>query len=150
MEVEVVNRQRGHRVSTAGLALFLRRAVRERPADRADGYAVCLVSDRRMREYNRAYRGADRTTDVLAFPGDESPDPEGRVHLGDVVIAVPTAARQARQAGHSLARELKILALHGCLHLLGHDHERDRGQMRRLQRRLERKLLPGPRGGQGS
>ena len=150
MEIEVVNRQRGRRVNTAGLALFLRRAGRERPAGGADGYTVCLVSDQRMREYNRSYRGADRTTDVLAFPGDESPDPEGRVHLGDVVIAVPTAARQARQAGHSLARELKILALHGYLHLLGHDHERDRGQIRRLQRGLERKLLPDPRGGKRS
>lgn len=149
MEVEVFNRQRGRRVSTPALGLFLRRAGRELPPRRGDGFTVCLVSDRRMREYNRTYRGADRVTDVLAFPGDDGPDPEGRVYLGDIVIAVPAAARQAREAGHSLARELKILALHGYLHLLGHDHETDRGKMRRLQGRLERKLLPAARGGPG-
>jgi probable rRNA maturation factor len=147
VEIEIVNRQRTVRVNAAGLSRFLRRAGHELPPRHADGFTVCLVSDRRMREYNRAFRSADRPTDVLSFPGDEEPDPEGRIHLGDVVIAVPTAARQARDAGHSLARELKILALHGYLHLLGHDHETDRGQMRRLQRRLERKLLPGKGGG---
>ena len=149
MEIEVLNRQRGRRVSGAALGRFLRRAGRELPPRRGDGFTVCLVSDRRMREYNRTYRGADRVTDVLAFPGDDAPDPEGRVYLGDIVIAVPTAARQAREAGHSLARELRILALHGYLHLLGHDHETDRGKMRRLQGRLERKLLPAARGGRG-
>lgn len=147
MEIDVVNRQRGLRVGTAALALFLRRVSRELPSRPGTGLAVCLVSDGRMREYNRTFRGADRVTDVLAFGGDEGPDPEGRVHLGDVVIAVPAASRQARQAGHSLARELKILALHGYLHLLGHDHETDHGEMRRLQARLERKLLPRARGG---
>ncbi len=60
------------------------------------------------------------------------------------MISVPTAHRQARAHGHSLARELKILALHGYLHLLGFDHENDGGQMMRLQRRLERRLLPAP------
>jgi len=145
VEIEVVNRQRGRRVNAAALECFLRRAGRELPPREADGFTLCLVSDRRMREYNRTFRGADRATDVLAFRGDAGPDPAGRVHLGDIVIAGPTAARQAREAGHSLARELKILALHGYLHLLGHDHESDRGQMRRLQRRLERKLLPAAR-----
>jgi len=149
VEIEVLNRQRACRVSAAALGLFLRRAGRELPPRRGDGFTVCLVSDRRMREYNRAYRGSDRVTDVLAFPGDDDPDPEGRIHLGDIVIAVPLAARQAREAGHSLARELKVLALHGYLHLLGHDHETDRGGMRRLQRRLERRLLPALRGGRG-
>lgn len=147
MEIDVVNRQRSRRVNAGALALFLRRAARELPPRAADGLTVCLVSDLRMREYNRTFRDADRVTDVLAFPGDEEPDPEGRIHLGDIVIAVPTAARQAREAGHSLPRELRILALHGYLHLLGHDHETDRGSMRRLQSRLERKLLPAAREG---
>ena len=94
-----------------------------------------------MREYNRVYRDRDAVTDVLAFPGD-GPDPDGRTHLGDIVIAAPQAARQARAAGHSLAREARILALHAYLHLLGYDHETDRGEMLRLQRRLERRLIP--------
>ena len=96
-----------------------------------------------MREYNRAFRGVNAVTDVLSFPAGGETDPEGRTYLGDIVIAVPVAARQARERGHSLAREVRILALHGYLHLLGHDHERDDGKMNRLQRRLVRRLLPG-------
>ena len=142
MEATVLNRQRGRRVSPTGLARFLTRLTREVPPRRADSITLCLVSEDKMREYNRVYRGRDRATDVLSFADDGEPDPEGRVHLGDIVVSVPTAARQARAAGHSLPRELRILALHGYLHLLGHDHERDQGKMMRLQRRLERRLLP--------
>ncbi len=141
MEVTVLNRQRTHRVDRSGLSTFIERLARECPGPGADGVAVCLVSDRRMREYQRRFRGRDATTDVLAFAGDLSPDVEGRVYLGDIVISVPAAARQARDAGHGLSRELKILALHGYLHLLGYDHERDDGTMLRQQRRLARRLL---------
>jgi probable rRNA maturation factor len=77
---------------------------------------------------------------VLSFPGGASPD--GR-HLGDVVISVPHAGRQARAAGRSLARELRVLLLHGLLHCLGHDHERDGGEMERLERRLRRRWIGG-------
>ena len=142
MEIDVLNRQRTRGVHPAALGAFLRRVVREVPAGDADGFAVCLVSDRKMREYNREFRGVDRATDVLSFPEDGGRDPGGGVYLGDIVIAVPTADRQAREAGHSLARELRVLALHGYLHLLGHDHETDGGKMTRLQRRLQRKLMP--------
>lgn len=72
-------------------------------------------------------------TDVLSFPADE------KGQLGDVVIAVGVARRQAREAGHSLQTELRVLALHGLLHLLGYDHEHDQGRMARLERRLRRK-----------
>jgi probable rRNA maturation factor len=142
VEIEVLNRQRGHQVSRAGLAAFLRRVVSQVPARGTDGFTVCLVSDERMREYNRDFRGVDAVTDVLSFPAGGEADPEGRVYLGDIVIAIPAAARQARRQSHSLARELRILALHGYLHLLGHDHETDDGRMNRLQRRLVRRLLP--------
>jgi probable rRNA maturation factor len=124
------------------LATFLRRVVHQVPAQGADGFTVCLVSDQRMKGYNRDFRGLDAVTDVLSFPGDGAADPEGRVYLGDIVIAVPAAARQARQRKHSLAREIRILALHGYLHLLGHDHEKDDGAMDRLQRKLVHRLLP--------
>ena len=147
MEATVLNRQRGRRVSPAGLARFVTRLSREVPPRRADSVTLCLVSERKMREYNRVYRGRDHSTDVLSFTDDGEPDPEGKVHLGDIVISVPTAAAQAREAGHSLARELRLLALHGYLHLLGYDHEADEGTMMRLQGRLERKLLPRRAGG---
>ena len=94
---------------------------------------VAIVSDARVRALNRQYRRKDKVTDVLAFPSGE------RGHLGDVVIAAGVAARQAREAGHTLATELRVLALHGLLHLLGYDHERDDGRMARLERRLRRR-----------
>src|SRR5262245_30411536 len=91
---------------------------------------VAVVSDARVRALNRKYRHKDKPTDVLSFPSDE------RGYLGDVVIAEGVAGRQAREAGHSRATELRVLALHGLLHLLGYDHEHDDGRMARLERRL--------------
>ena len=91
---------------------------------------VAVVPDTRVRELNRQYRREDSATDVLSFPADEPGE------LGDVVIGLGVAARQAVRAGHSLATEFRVLALHGLLHLLGYDHERDNGEMRRLERRL--------------
>ena len=93
---------------------------------------VAIVSDARVRALNRKFRKKDRATDVLSFPSEEPG------YLGDVVISSGIAARQARAAGHPLATELRVLALHGLLHLLGYDHERDDGQMARLERRLRR------------
>ena len=94
---------------------------------------VAVVSDARVRSLNRRYRGKDAATDVLSFPADEPGE------LGDVVIAAGVAGRQARRAGHRVAVELRVLALHGLLHLLGYDHERDDGRMARLERRLRLK-----------
>ena len=146
MDAVVINRQRSHRVAPAALRGFLRRVGRELPPPRQGELALCLVSERKMRELNLRYRGVDAPTDVLSFVDEDDDAPsDADPHLGDLVIAVPVAARQARQAGHSLARELRILALHGYLHLLGYDHERDDGTMMRLQRRLLGRLLPGRR-----
>jgi probable rRNA maturation factor len=137
LEITVLNRQRGRRIDARAIERFLSRLADTLPPRRGDGLALCLVSDRRMRAYNRVYRGTDAPTDVLSFP---APRLAGGAPLGDIVIAVPTAARQARRAGHGLARELRLLALHGYLHLLGYDHETDDGTMRRLQARLWRRL----------
>lgn len=142
MDVTVLNRQRARRINAAGLANFLARAVAETPPQREGSLVLCLVSDRKMRDYNARFRGRDTPTDVLCFPGDGQADPGGEFHLGDIVISVESAARQARERRHSLPREMRILALHGYLHLLGLDHESDAGEMLRLQRRLVRKLLP--------
>ena len=104
-----------------------------------DSFAALFTSDRRMRTLNRTYRQKDRTTDVLSFPGGETP--EGH-HLGDVVISVPVARRQAEERGHPPERELRLLLLHGVLHCLGHDHETDDGTMERLEEELRERLLP--------
>ena len=103
--------------------------------------SVLLCGDARMRRLNREFRKVDRPTDVLSFPAGEP------AFLGDVAIDVPYAARQARKRGHALDREVQLLLAHGVLHLLGHDHETDQGEMFRLQRRLVRRAFgPGPDG----
>jgi probable rRNA maturation factor len=106
-----------------------------------------LVGDRRMRRLNRMYRKKDRTTDVLAFPMRESHNPCPML-LGDVVISVPTALRQAKESGRSLGDELVALLVHGVLHLCGYDHERSAREavrMRRRERAIVKLLNPLPR-----
>jgi probable rRNA maturation factor len=113
------------------------------PAAARGTVTVAIVSDARVRALNRQYRMKDHATDVLSFPASASRlrrgKPDERGYLGDVVIAAGVAARQARHAGHSLGTELRVLALHGVLHLLGYDHERDDGRMARLERRLRKR-----------
>lgn len=142
MEVTVLNRQRSHPIPRRELTDFLLRLTREAPPECGDSLAVCLVSDRRMRSLNRSFRGRDSTTDVLSFPAGAAPGGVEEGPLGDIVISVPTALRQAERASHPLEVELMVLALHGYLHLLGHDHEADGGRMSRLERKLARHLLP--------
>jgi probable rRNA maturation factor len=101
---------------------------------------VLLTGDEAVRELNRQYRRKDKATDVLSFPAAES---AGDI-AGDLVISLETALRQAIERGHSLETEIKVLLLHGLLHLAGYDHEIDDGEMRRREVRLRRKLsLPG-------
>jgi probable rRNA maturation factor len=94
---------------------------------------VAIVPDGRVRILNRRFRRKDEPTDVLSFPSGE------RGYLGDIVIASGVARRQARDAGHSIQTEVRVLALHGLLHLIGYDHESDDGRMARLERRLRSK-----------
>ena len=129
----------------------------------ADSFAVRFVSDREMRRLNADYRRREGTTDVLSFPADWAASPDratggvpsdgsGAVleavaglsperHLGDVVISVPAARRQAARLEHGVDVELRTLLLHGVLHCLGHDHETDGGVMDRLERRLRRRYV---------
>jgi probable rRNA maturation factor len=133
--VVLLDRQR-RRVSRARIERVLRRAA---SALRVGGeVAVLLTGDRRIRTLNARFRHKDRPTDVLSFPG-----PGGGEGIGDIVISVETAARNARRFGRSLAAELDVLALHGFIHLLGYDHETDDGTMDRLEARLRRRLLAG-------
>lgn len=116
-----------------GLGPWLARTA---PASLTGTLTIAVVGDARMRVLNRQFRGVDRATDVLSFPAAA---PSGE--LGDIAIARGVARRQARQAGHAVATELRLLALHGLLHLAGFDHEApdDRGQMARTEARLRRK-----------
>jgi probable rRNA maturation factor len=131
--VVLLNRQRRRRVRATRLVRVLQRAAR---ALRVRGeVALLLGGDARLRGLNRRYRGKDKPTDVLSFEGHG-----GREGIGDIVISVETAERNARRLGRTLAEELDVLALHGFLHTLGYDHETDAGQMDRLEGRLRRTL----------
>ena len=117
----------------------LARAILSDVGEASAELGILFVGDQRMRGLNRRYRGKDRTTDVLAFPMRGVPHSSSHL-LGDVVIAVPTAARQAKQGHRSLAEELTVLLVHGILHLCGYDHERSKTEARRMHRR-ERMIL---------
>ncbi|REK01072.1 MAG: GTPase Era [Acidobacteria bacterium] len=112
-----------------GLASWLDRLIDEL-APEGDSLAVQLTDDPGMEELSETFRGRRASTDVLSFPGEKTP--EG-LHLGDVVICVPYAARQAEERGHGLDVEMQVLLLHGLLHCLGYDHESDSGEMERLE-----------------
>ena len=129
---------RGRRKPAGALGTWLARVA---PRAAAGVVVVALVGDRKMRELNSRFRAIDRVTDVLSFPADPNPavsDPGPARFLGDIVIATGRALRQARAAGLTEQQEWRRLGLHGLLHLLGYDHERDDGRMRRLERRLRR------------
>jgi len=117
---------RGRARQAPGLASWLTRVA---PAAARGDVGIALVSDARIRSLNKRYRRKDRATDVLSF------------EPSDIVIATGVARRQALEAGHSYATELKVLALHGLLHLLGYDHHdpADDGRMARVERALRRK-----------
>jgi probable rRNA maturation factor len=134
LEVVVVDRLRRRRADAGRLRRVLRGAAAAL-AVRGE-VSLVLAGDRLLRRLNREYRGKDRPTDVLSFPGDG-----GEAGLGDVVISVETAGRNARGLGRTLGQELDVLALHGFLHVLGYDHETDDGTMDRLEGRLRRRLL---------
>ena len=131
--VEVVNRQRRLKLDTEAWSTF---AVRVLDAiGKSDSSAtIAFVSDKRIRELNRQFRGVNKATDVLSFPAEE------KLNLGDVAVSVDTAAVQAKENGLTFDGEIAQLILHGLLHLCGYDHETDNGEMNRLEIKLRRKL----------
>jgi len=123
--------------SARTLARFLReaQAVVGLPGE----VSVLLTTDPAVRRLNRRFRGKDKPTDVLSFPASALPDGPEKI-VGDLAISVPTARRQAVEQGHALSIEIKVLILHGLLHLAGYDHESDEGEMARRERRLRGRL----------
>jgi probable rRNA maturation factor len=131
--IEVVNRQRRLQVDTEAWSTFAVRALRAIGKSEASA-TIAFVSDKRIRELNRQFRGIDKATDVLSFPAEEE------LNLGDVAVSVETATTQARENALTLDKEIAQLILHGLLHLSGYDHETDNGEMNRLELKLRRKL----------
>jgi probable rRNA maturation factor len=150
----ILNRQRSVRVSIQELDEFLVRALRHLRIPRS-ALSICLVENAKMARWNRSYRSKKGPTDVLSFPTNGArpngsslaarnrpyPGPAARSdsYLGDIAIAPAVARRNARRFGRTFSEELRILMLHGILHLMGYDHETDNGQMDRREQRLRRK-----------
>jgi probable rRNA maturation factor len=148
----ILNRQRAARVARRPLELFLHRVQRELDLDEA-AVTICLVSDAEIARMNETFRKRKGPTDVLSFPTvarrrPRRPAPEGRLsgrtkageYLGDIAISPATARRYAKKNERKLSSELQVLILHGILHLLGYDHETDRGEMGRIERKLRKRL----------
>jgi len=131
--VEVVNRQRRLQLDTEAWSNFATRALNVIGKSESSA-TIAFVSDKRIRELNRQFRGIDKATDVLSFPAEEE------FNLGDIAVSVETAALQAKENGLPFDQEIAQLILHGLLHLCGYDHETDNGEMNRLELRLRRKL----------
>ena len=149
-----MNRQRSVRLSTRALESFLLRVRRELDLKQAQ-VTVCLVSDAEIAGMNESFRKKRGPTDVLSFPAVKLRQPsrskrrpasvvssseDSDTSLGDIAIAPAVAKRNAKNFGRTLPAELKILILHGVLHLLGFDHEADRGEMDRTEKKLQRRL----------
>jgi|SRR6266436_952171 len=138
--IEVINRQRKLPIDCDRWQTFATEASRALPVA-ADGLTVAFVSDRAMRALNRIWRGKRATTDVLSFPTEQAEfEKLAGLNLGDIVISIEQAERQAKEHGLSLENEIAQLILHGLLHLSGYDHETDRGEMNRLELKLRTRL----------
>ncbi len=139
----VLNRQKRLRIRRTGLTNFVARLKRELKIGRRE-VTVCFVDNREIARLNRRYRGKSKPTDVLSFPAsvetrNGSPAPDG-TFLGDIAISPEVARDNAKKLGRTLDGELRVLILHGMLHLIGYDHESDGGTMERKELRLRNKL----------
>src|SRR5712664_3734963 len=145
----IVNRQRAVRLARRPLELFLRRVKNELGLEET-GLTVCLVSGAEIARMNETFRKMRGPTDVLSFHRAARRRPvrlrrgskpvKAGEYLGDIAISPATARRYAKKNGRKLSNELQVLILHGVLHLLGFDHETDRGEMDRVERKLRKRL----------
>ena len=145
----ILNRQRAVRLVRRPLELFMRHVKSELGLEES-GLAVCLVSDAEIARMNETFRKKKGPTDVLSFPmvarrrpvrlRRGSPTVKDGEYLGDIAISPATAKRYAKKNGRKLSSELQVLILHGVLHLLGYDHEIDRGKMDRIEQKLRKRL----------
>jgi len=139
--VLIINRQRRYCLPINRLRQFSDILSRYYQKDLGT-FSVLLTTDKTLRRYNLLYRHLDEPTDILSFSSQFNETPNlDRNYLGDMMISVEFANRQALAQNHSLEKEIKILMIHGWLHLKGWDHEVDQGQMRRREMKLQRELL---------
>jgi probable rRNA maturation factor len=145
----ILNKQKKVRLAARPLREFLRKTQRELKIAGSE-ITVAFVSDAEIARWNEAYRNKKGPTDVLSFPaasGARHGSPANKMNgantqeiLGDIAIAPEAAQRYAKKNGRSLHAEIRVLMLHGVLHLMGYDHESDNGQMNRIEQKLRRRL----------
>lgn len=140
--IEIVNQQRQFKIDQQFWLSFVIKTAAVIKSAKGKAVTIVFVSDRKMRQLNRDFRGKNATTDVLSFPfeADEFDQAENPDNLGDVVISVEQAKRQAEENNLTLELEISQLILHGILHLSGYDHEQDTGEMNALELKLRDKL----------
>src|SRR3954463_11888299 len=138
--IEIINRQRTHKVNTRSLLDFSQRALLAIRRSQQTA-TIVFVGDAAIKKLNQQFRGKNNVTDVLSFPAKaEAFEHENQSNLGEVIISVQRAATQAKENGLTLGNEIQQLILHGLLHLCGYDHETDKGEMNRRELRLRKKL----------
>ena len=138
--IEIINRQRRHKVQAKRWREFAARASEAIGAGNRDA-TIVFVSEAAIRNLNRQFRGKDSATDGLSFPSQpESFESDTETNVGEIVISLGRAQSQAKENGLTLVNEVEQLILHGLLHLCGHDHETDDGEMNRLELKLRKKL----------
>ena len=139
MMIDVVNLQRKIKIETGAFREFSNLLISNVPDANAGHFSVAFIGDNRMKQLNELFRGKNTTTDVLSFPYEPDEFDPDKDNLGDVVISVEQAKKQAEENGLTLEGEIKQLILHGLLHLCGYDHETDDGEMnvRELELREE-------------
>lgn len=140
MMVELVNQQRKIEIIAENFQPFTEKSLSIIKEATGRDLTVAFVSDRKMRELNRMFRHKNSTTDVLSFPFEADEFDQNENNLGDIVISLEQAARQAKENNLDLETEIKQLILHGILHLCGYDHETDKGEMNSLELKLRDKL----------
>jgi len=139
--IDLVNQQRKIKINTEMCGEIADKAIQLIKKPQNKTLTIAFVSDQKMRQLNRNFRGKNSTTDVLSFPNDPDEfDEESANNLGDVIISAEQAARQAAENNLTLEIEISQLILHGILHLCGYDHENDLGEMNALELRLRAEL----------
>ncbi len=138
--IEIVNRQRKIKIKLKDYREFAGQAVADIAEASGKKLTIAFVSDKKIRELNKIFRGKNLTTDVLSFPFEPDEFEAQENYLGDVVISLEQAARQAEENNLKFETEVKQLILHGILHLGGFDHETDGGEMNGIELKLRSKL----------
>lgn len=137
---EIINNQRKIKIKIQDFQAFAESAIKAVKEAKGKTATIAFVSDRKMRALNRDFRGKNSTTDVLSFPFEADEFEAGENNLGDVIISLEQAQRQAIENDLDFETEIKQLILHGVLHLCGYDHENDNGKMNRIELKLRGKL----------